>query len=137
MFKKANDKARLFCSKVLCGIVALLILNSSIDGPATSDIMRWDGNDYTEDLSYNEIETFYELITEGIMDMEDFVPEHDNDADDTEKQSKTPQQLIAIMPVIFQLPVRTYTMQRYPERIDGLLAGIEENHTPPPDAAIA
>ncbi len=136
MPKKANHNTRLLCSKLLCVLLALLVMNSSIDGPAASDKMRWNGDDYTEDLSFNEIETFYELITEEIMDLENFVPEHDNDADDTEKQNKSPQQLIAILPYQFQLKVQQYVKQYSPYYIDNLQTAIAENSTPPPDEIV-
>jgi hypothetical protein len=133
--KAAIPKAKNILSRLLCGLVALLVLNSSIDSPATSDVMTWDDGAYTEDLAYNDMESFFELFTEGLLDLEDFVPEHDNDADDTEKQSKAPQFFIHIQHAIPPPPIFTAATPRYPEKVETLLQQPVRRHTPPPDLA--
>ena len=52
-------------------LMAIHILNCSIDTPdALPDYIA-------EDLSYNDIETFSELVLEQFMGFEDAIPEHD------------------------------------------------------------
>lgn len=130
------EKFKIAWAKLLCGLIALLILNSSIDTPSNSDIMVWDGADFTEDLSYNDIESIYELLTEEILDLEDFVAEHDNDADDTEKNSKGPQQLLAILTEVYQLPVCRLPKPNYHNPKVSLLNNTLKKHVPPPDALV-
>jgi hypothetical protein len=62
--------------KIVWIVMALHILNFSIDAP---DIV----NEYiSEDLSYNEIESFSELITESIFDIENAFAESDEQGDE-------------------------------------------------------
>ncbi len=56
--------------------MALHILNFSIDAP---DIVN---ENLSEDLSYNEIESFSELITESIFDIENAFAESDEQGDE-------------------------------------------------------
>jgi len=90
-------------ARLLTALLALLILNTSIDTPDPSDTIVWNGEDYVEDLSYNDIESFYELVTEEFLDLEDFVPEHDDDSGDTDKTGKTLSYWLATEPQIFSL----------------------------------
>jgi|GEM_PF-2056715 hypothetical protein len=129
----AIQKAKKLLSRLLCGMVALLVLNSSIDTPAASDVMTWDDGAYIENLAYNDMESFFELFTEGLLDLEDFVSEHDNDADDTEKQSKAPQFFIDMQPVLPQPSAFICEPSIYPEKADCLLQQPARQHTPPPD----
>ncbi len=57
-------------------VIALHILNFSIDAP---DILN---ENISEDLSYNEIESFSELITESIFDIENAFAESDEQGDE-------------------------------------------------------
>jgi hypothetical protein len=129
----AIEKAKITLSRMLCGLVALLVLNSSIDTPAASDVMTLDDGWYVEDMSYNDMESFFELFTEGLLDLEDFVAEHDNDADDTEKQSKVPQFFVDMRPAIPQPPAVICEPSMYPEKVDCLLQQPTRQYTPPPD----
>lgn len=70
-------------NKILVSILALLILNCSVEMPHPSIHTYWDGEDYVEDLSFNDIESIYELVTECWMGLKDHVPEaEDEDSDE-------------------------------------------------------
>lgn len=62
-------------SRFLCGMVALIILNISVDAP------DWQPNHVPEDLSYNDIESIVEWALEDVLQINNAIPEHD-DADD-------------------------------------------------------
>lgn len=57
-------------------VIALHILNFSIDAPDVID------RNIAEDLSYNEIESFTELITENILGIENAFSETDEKGDE-------------------------------------------------------
>lgn len=57
-------------------VMALHILNFSIDAPDVID------RNIAEDLSYNEIESFTELITENILGIENALSETDEKGDE-------------------------------------------------------
>ena len=57
-------------------VMALHILNFSIDAPDVID------RNIAEDLSYNEIESFTELITENILSIENAFSESDEKGDE-------------------------------------------------------
>ena len=73
---KTTWKYRL--SKALVALIALLVLNCSVDTAYDPVAMKWNGEEYTEDMSFNDIESIYELVTECWMELEDFVPEQDD-----------------------------------------------------------
>lgn len=61
---------------LLWTVMALHILNFSIDAPDVID------RNIAEDLSYNEIESFTELITENILSIENAFSETDEKGDE-------------------------------------------------------
>jgi hypothetical protein len=79
---------RIATSRLLVVLLALLILNGSVDPADPVSAVYWNGDDYVEDVTDNDIESLYELVTEQVLDLDDFVPEHDNDAGDTDKNMK-------------------------------------------------
>lgn len=81
--------------KMIVALLALLVLNGSIDTKDLRSATEWNGSDYVEDLSFNDVESMYELVTECLLDMEDFVPEHDDDSGDTDQTFKTATHWIA------------------------------------------
>ncbi|MBF4518970.1 hypothetical protein IRZ71_21650 [Flavobacterium sp. ANB] len=72
---KKNSQHRIY--KVIWVIMALHILNFSVDAPDAQD------NSIAEDLSYNEIESIAEWFAEDVLQIEDAFSEKDeNDQDD-------------------------------------------------------
>ncbi|MDX1905040.1 MAG: hypothetical protein SFU27_12860, partial [Thermonemataceae bacterium] len=57
------------------------ILNFSIDSPDSHS------DDIPEDLSYNDIESFFEIFVENVLGYENAIEEHDED--DAETRSST------------------------------------------------
>lgn len=132
-----NTKYRRPLGRMLIALLALLILNTSIDTPDPADTFRWDGEDYVEDLSYNDIESFYELVTEEMLDMDNQVPEHDEDSGDTDKQGKTLQYWITNELPVLQLKT-TETKQRiYPLLHYTVHPRYGDVSSPPPDEKCA
>jgi hypothetical protein len=64
-------------SRPLCLLLALYTLNFCVDTPdALPDRVA-------EDLSFNDIESFYEFVLEGVAGMDNAVQEHEERDDDT------------------------------------------------------
>lgn len=120
-------------ARLITAVLALLILNTSIDTPDPSDTFRWNGEDYIEDLSYNDIESFYELVTEEVLDMENEVPEHDEDSGDTDKQGKTLQYWLAHVLPALQLTMPAMKRQEYPLLNSATHTRYADVSGPPPD----
>jgi hypothetical protein len=70
--------------KIVWIVMALHILNFSIDAP---DILN---ENISEDLSYNEIESFTELIAENIFDIKNAFSESDEQGDEESGFVKKP-----------------------------------------------
>ncbi|RYD55320.1 MAG: hypothetical protein EOP56_16460 [Sphingobacteriales bacterium] len=123
--------------RTLVAILALLILNGSVDTIDPISSIYWNGEDYVEDKDYNDVESIYELVTEEMLDLEDFVPEHDNDAGDVEKQVKTTTHWIALhhYPDI-PVSVHYYSCAKthYPEITSRISTVFLARETPPPDS---
>lgn len=60
-------------TRFLCGLVAVVILNLSVDAPDLYD------NAVPEDLSYNDVESVIEWALEDVLNIENAIPEHDDD----------------------------------------------------------
>lgn len=124
-------------SKIIVGIIAILVLNCSIEAPYPQIEKKWDGKDYVEDLSYNDIESIYELVTECWMDMDNHVPE-DNDDDDNEdtKVEKDYKWLPPQFSSARKKPgIQVRDIHTYHEDI--YISVIAEYTSPPPDISIA
>ncbi len=117
-------------SRLLVSLLALLILNGSIETCNLAP-QKWNGEDYLEDLSYNDIESFYEFFTECVLELEDFVPEQDDN--DEERTVKVMKEWIVTsiweFPVFFTCLTHTFFHYRsiMPEDVDQELFA-------PPDA---
>lgn len=59
-------------TRFLCGLVAAVVLNLSVDAPDLYD------NVVPEDLSYNDIESVVEWVAEEVCAIENAIPEHDD-----------------------------------------------------------
>lgn len=64
-----------FLSRFFCGLVALTILNISVDAPDMQPQY------VPEDLSYNEVESLVEFVLEDVLGMENAIPEQDDNDD--------------------------------------------------------
>lgn len=60
-------------SRFLCGLVAAIILNLSVDTPDLYD------NSIPEDLTYNDTESVVEWVLEDVLQFENAIAEHDDD----------------------------------------------------------
>lgn len=70
-------------TRLLCGIVAAIILNLSVDAPDFQPELM------PEDLSYNDIESVVEWVLEDVMQIPNAIPEHDdNDNSNPQKFNK-------------------------------------------------
>lgn len=127
---------KLILSKILVSILAILTLNCSVEMPHPEQFLRWDGQDYVEDLSFNDIESIYELVTECWLDMEDHVPEQNDDDNDEVKPVNT-LSWIAISPYVFALYDHSVGKQSYPPYIDNYYFFYSRKDSPPPDGLSA
>ena len=126
---KITWKQRL--SKALVAIIALLVLNCSVDTAYDPVAMKWDGKEYSEDATFNDIESIYELVTECWMDMDDFVPEQEEE--DGYELGKTFKDWVAQPMVEYSLLKNTFTQNYPPHNTSIYLSISEEVNIPPPD----
>lgn len=123
---------KLILSKILVSILAILTLNCSIEMPHPERYTEWDGDSYVEDLSYNDIESIYELVTECWLDMEDHVPEQNDDDNDDVKPVNTLSWIAeATSPLVFG--IHHVRKQAYPPYIDNYCFFYSRKDSPPPD----
>jgi len=76
-------KKRLLLRPILCLLMALHVINVSIDAPDHYSPAATYG-EQREDLSVNEIESIGELILEELLGFSDALPEHNDTEDDVE-----------------------------------------------------
>jgi hypothetical protein len=69
--------------RLLCLLMALHVINVSIDAPDPYAAPRFPG-ERRENLSINEIESFSELLLEECFVLENAIPEHEESDDDSE-----------------------------------------------------
>lgn len=127
---------KLILSKILVSVLAILTLNCSVEMQHPEQFLRWDGQDYVEDLSFNDIESIYELVTECWLDMEDHVPEQ-NDDDNDEVNPLNTLSWIALFPDQFKLYNGHIGEQSYPPYIDHYHFAYNRKDSPPPDGLLA
>jgi hypothetical protein len=102
------------------------MINISIDPPD----LKHASNNYVsnkEDFSINEIESFFELIVEGISGKQ--VPEHDEDDIDTSSQSVV---LYFFTKAKFSLPAVDLRIQLFPDYTHHFASVYQEPHLQPP-----
>lgn len=73
--------------RLLCLLMAFYVINVSIDAPDGYVTPNSQG-EYKEDLSFNEIESFSELVLEEGLDLYDAVPEHDESDEEDDQLTK-------------------------------------------------
>jgi hypothetical protein len=69
---------RLKLGKTLAFLLAILILNCSVDPPDSEFTLIYQNNQVKEDISKNDIENLYEFITEMLLGIDDHVAEYDD-----------------------------------------------------------
>ncbi len=116
-------------SKLLVSLIALLILNYSVDTP---DPLAYTLPNGKENLSKNDIESVYEYVTECMMDLDDFVPETD-DGDETKVSKKAFDWLVTNL--FIELPHNThYTCNTFADAYIGVFPAVSVGSVdPPPD----
>jgi hypothetical protein len=120
-------------SNALVSLIALMVLNFSVDTAFDPVPVKWNGTEYTEDPNFNDIESIYELVTECWLDMDDdFVPEQDDD--DGYETGKTLKEWVCTPPL--QLSALSISYGKYyAEHIVPSYPSISIEVTiPPPDA---
>lgn len=123
-------RLKLSLSKALVALIALLVLNYSVDTAYDSVPVKWNGQEYAEDLTFNDIESIYELVTECWMDMDDdFVPEHDDD--DGYEISKTLKDWTHEKPLVYHISAPAYN-KHFTEFIAAEYASVALDINPPP-----
>jgi hypothetical protein len=76
-----------FWHRLFCLLMAFYVLNVSIDAP--DGYVKPDSRgEYHEDLSFNEIESFSELVLEDVFDFKNAVPERDESDEEEDQISK-------------------------------------------------
>ncbi len=123
---------KLRLSKALVTLIALLVLNYSVDTAYDPVPMKLNGHAYAEDLTFNDIESIYELVTECWMDMDDdFVPEQDDE--DGYEINKTLKDWTCEIPTIYHITTPSY-IKNYEEHIGHSYTSIAlDINLPPPD----
>lgn len=76
-------KRRLLLHRLICLLMALHVLNVSIDAPDLYTTPRFPGERH-EDLSINEIESVCELLLENCFGIENAIPEHEESDDESD-----------------------------------------------------
>ncbi|WP_460934694.1 hypothetical protein [Spirosoma humi] len=120
--------------RLFCLLMAFYVINVSIDAPDGYVSPNSQG-EYREDLSFNEIESFFELVLEVGFGLNDAVPEHDESDEEEDQLTKIfmdwsipgPVIVYLVNPVAsFRLPIlMAYTGISY-------LSNPSEITTPPP-----
>lgn len=130
--KTYTAKLKWRLSRALVALIALLVLNCSVDTAYDPVPMKWNGEEYTEDLSFNDIESVYELVAECLLDMDDdFVPEQDDN--DGYEIGKTLKDWTCTTPAV-HLPFFHRAHRLYPTHIEKQYPLIaREICLPPPD----
>ncbi len=119
-------------SKILVSIVALLTLNCSIEVAHPTSAKNWNGEDFVEDLTYNDIESIYELVTECWMDVEDHVPETNDDDSDELKPVKDNSWLVNYVSPLNSLELTDISKQ-HGYYIDNYASVYLDRYSPPPN----
>lgn len=131
MKKNRNKRFEVF-RKLLLTVLAFIILNGSTE-IANSAPQKWNGDTYTEDLSYNDIESMYELMTECLLDLENCVPESDDHDDEQKTKLKKDWTVTQItVPLATFLP----NIPCFPNYDTGLVHHAHELLCPPPDKVL-
>jgi hypothetical protein len=86
----------IFLQKSLIFLLVFLIFNYSVDIP------DYFGDQVSEDLSYNDIESITEFVLEIVVGIENAVPEHDED--DPDENSGFTKKID--IPYFYRLPVK-------------------------------
>lgn len=86
----------IFLQKSLIFLLVFLIFNYSVDIP------DYFGDQVSENLSYNDIESFTEFVLEIVVGIENAVPEHDED--DPDENSGFTKKID--IPYFYRLPVK-------------------------------
>ena len=116
-------------TRILCGIMALYLLNISVDATDPNP-------DYIpEDLSINDQESIVELVIEKVLGYEDAIGEYDDhDTEDHNNKSGVEIDLFILPTIVkndiqYQLDVKT---PLYFDKASRLLNGFKEIDSPPP-----
>ncbi|MGF7218188.1 hypothetical protein GGR92_004365 [Spirosoma lacussanchae] len=123
--------------RLFCLLMAFYVINVSIDAP-DGYVTPNSRGEYREDLSFNEIESFSELVLETIFGIQDAVPEHDESDEEEDQVSKIFVDWSVPGPVVMYefaasagfvtVPVQAFTHTIYRSRSTDI-------NTPPPQIA--
>lgn len=127
---------KVILSKILLSVIALLVLNCSIEVQHPESDLQWDGTEFADDLSYNDIESVYELVGECWLGIEDLVPETNDDNSD---EVKTGKNITWIIPYqqIFRYLYEAGSNKRFPYYIDHYISAQPDYYCPPPNHPVS
>lgn len=114
-------------SRVTSFILALYVLNFSVD--TRDNQPNWVG----EDLSHNDIESFVELALEVVLDVENAVPEHEEQDDDDGSSFEFKK--FCCMPLLSSIIGYTHTRQvkNFTPYTEAVVNIYLEINSPPPE----
>ncbi len=112
--------------KVICWILLLQIINISVD-PPDLNVRAYDTATSKKESSFDETESVYELIAEGVFDEK--VPESDEDEMDTSSPSF---ELYFFNRSCSRLPALVFPLHHSPHYHNNFLSLHQEPHSPPP-----
>ncbi len=127
---------RLFRGSAACisALMALLILNISIDSPDSYYTLSGGWAHGQENLSMNDIESIYEFTTEVIFGLDDHVPETD-DHDSDFLQKKLDIFLVNHTGCLIRKPV-SLSLMHFLTPVRRVASPLLDTATPPPDHSV-
>lgn len=118
--------------KIKSLLLALLILNCSVDAPDSNFCLVYQDYQFKEDVSKNDIENLYEFITEMLLGIDNHVTEYDDS--DHEFGLKKIDITVLIELALHPQAFRPYIKTTYPSFSVSLTWEIMKNPYLPPDS---
>lgn len=121
-----------FLTRYLWGFMSLYMLNCFVDSPDAQP------NNFTEDLTYNDLESIIEIVVEKALGFENTIPEYDDN--DTNQNSSVKSNFLIdffILPVISFNINKNYVCFKKEKLVlqnPILLIPYFKIHIPPPEA---
>ena len=116
--------------RLICFLMALQLLNCSVDAPDVSNIWT------PEDLGYNEQESLIEILVEQVADWGDVIAEYDDDdaSDETSGKKIAVDYFILPHDFVADMALEPVAGNQYFFRPNSWPQTTNRNFSPPPEA---
>lgn len=131
-------KHRTLLHQLMGLLMALHVINVSIDAPGPYDVPTYFGQQH-KDLSINEIESFSELLLEECLGLDDAFPEHDDTTNNHSGVASAEQDYFFPQPFVFSAPPISYwylSRQAVPFKPAHAPMHVPEISSPPPQRLV-